>query len=155
MSCLLRLISIAEDNFRISQVLLLAGRNEPFLSLLSKYPWLVTFSKQLWVFVQVGARFFLWGSAVWITLRFFFLETSTFSFFSPFCFIHHIQTSEDIESRAVWQYWLLAYMGPKRTNCKLHVKILTLELYLNQQKSCNADMLNHVSVLIIFIIVAS
>lgn len=150
MSFSLRLTLMCEDNFRIFQALLpLVEINLPSSSFLNTIDQVI-FSKQLSVFVQVGARFFLWCSAVWVTLRFFF-----WSFFLTLWFYSSYSNLRGHRRQGYVTILIFSIrMGNKEKNHKLCVKKLTLELYFSGLMSHYADMFNHVSVLIIFMTVA-
>lgn len=91
---------------------------------------------------------------MWITLRCFFLGPLLLAFFLTLLFYSSYSNFRGHRRQDCVTILILSICRTKEGKHKLRVKKLTLELYLNGPKSHNADMLNHISVFIIFMIVA-
>lgn len=114
------LILMGVDNFRIFQALLLAGRNEPSLILFSKYPLLGDIFQTIVTVSAAGSRVLPLGLSCMNHLEILFLGTFTLSFF-PHLFVLFIlfKPQKTQKGRAVWQYWFLVYVGPKRKKSQI------------------------------------
>lgn len=129
---------MGKNNFTLFLSPLLASRDVSFLTLFYRYPWLCDFFSSnceclcMWKPVS-SSRAQLhespWDSFLWNIYPWFFL--------SLFCFIHNIQTSEDMwgmQFRDCVTIVFLSICRVKEGKCKLWVKKLTLKFYLNSQQ---------------------